>query len=97
MADTSTRLALTPAERNKLALLSRDIYYDDVIGTPILGTAAALNTSDVLSPGAVTAGDVSSGVFVPERIPPVSSLRGFRSGTAVPSGGFDGEIYFQYS
>jgi len=56
-----------------------------------------LNTNEVLRPGAAAAGDIVSGIFDPARIPSVSSLPGFRSGTAAPSGGFDGELYFQYS
>jgi hypothetical protein len=96
LADTATRVAMTPAERTQLAGLST-ISYSSLTGKPDLGTAAALNTEEVLLPGGVTAEDVTSGVFAPERIPSVSSLPGFRSGTAAPSGGFDGELYFQYT
>jgi hypothetical protein len=97
MADTATRLALTPAERTKLSGLTATPAYADITGKPALGTASALNTADVLQPGEVVAADVVSGVFDPARIPSVSSLPGFRSGTATPSGGFDGELYFQYT
>ena len=88
---------MTPAERTKLGSLSTTISYNSLADKPSLGSASALNTSEVLQPLNVAALDVTSGVFDPERIPPVSSLSGFRSGTAAPSGGFDGELYFQYS
>jgi hypothetical protein len=97
LADTAARLAMTPAERTKLAALQETISYTDLTGKPVLGTVAALNTEEVLQPGGVTAADVTEGVFDPARIPSVSSLPGFRSGTAAPSGGFDGELYFQYA
>lgn len=97
LANTATRVSMTPAERTKLGQLTTTPAYADLTGKPTLGTAAALNSDQVLRPGAATAGDVVSGVFDPARIPSVSSLPGFRSGTAVPSGGFDGELYFQYT
>ena len=97
LADTETRLAMTQAERTRLAEIPETISYTTLTDKPDLGTAAALDTEDVLQPGDVDAADVSTGVFDPARIPSVSSLPGFRSGTAAPSGGFDGELYFQYS
>jgi hypothetical protein len=97
LADTETRLAMTQAERTKLGALSETISYSALTDKPDLGTAAALDTEDFLQPGGVDAGDVATGVLDPARIPSVSSLPGFRSGTATPSGGFDGELYFQYT
>jgi hypothetical protein len=97
LADTAARVAMTPAERTKLEELDTSISYTNLLDKPTLGTAAALNTGQVLQPGEVDAADVVSGVLDPERIPSVSSLPGFRSGTATPSGGFDGELYFQYT
>jgi hypothetical protein len=97
LADTDTRLALTPGERTVLTALADGISYTELTDKPTLGTAAALDAEDLLQPGSVSAEDVTEGVFDPTRIPPVSSLQGFRSGTAAPSGGFDGELYFQYS
>jgi hypothetical protein len=97
LADTATRLAMTQAERTKLGELTKTPAWSSISGKPTLGTAATLDTSQVLQPGGVAAGDVSSGVFAAARIPAVSSLSGFRSGTAAPSGGFDGELYFQYT
>jgi hypothetical protein len=88
---------MTPDERDKLDLLQTTYSYPDLTDKPTLGTASALDTEEVLQPGEVTAEDVTTGVFDPDRIPPVSSLPGFRSGTAAPSGGFDGELYFQYT
>ena len=97
LADTATRVSMTPAERTKLGLLSTTISYNSLDDKPNLGSASELNTYEVLSPGGVDASDVTSGVLAPARVPSVSSLNGFRSGTAAPSGGFDGELYFQYS
>ena len=97
LADTATRLAMTPAERSKLEELDTSISYDDLLDKPPLGTAAAQDAEAFLQPGGVAASDVTSGVLNPLRIPPISELEGFRAGTAAPSGGFDGEIYFQYS
>jgi hypothetical protein len=95
--DTATRLAMTPEERAKLAELTKTPSYTDLTDTPALGTASTLDTEDVLQPKGVDASDVTTGVFASDRIPSLSSLSGFRSGTAAPSGGFDGELYFQYS
>jgi hypothetical protein len=97
LADTTARVAMTPAERTKLQALDTSISYNNLQDKPVLGTAAALDAEDVLQPGEVNAADVSSGVLAPARIPPLASLSGFRSGTAAPSGGFDGELYFQYT
>jgi hypothetical protein len=97
LADTEARLAMTPAERTKLEELAAGISYTDLTNKPVLGTAAGLDTEDVLQPGNISAEDVTTGVFDSARIPSISSLTGFRSGTAAPSGGFDGELYFQYS
>jgi hypothetical protein len=97
LADTTARLAMTPAERTKLAELDTSISYENLLDKPVLGTVATLDTEDVLQPGEVDAADIVSGVLDPARIPSVSSLPGFRSGTATPSGGFDGELYFQYT
>jgi len=97
LADTEARLAMTPAERTKLEQLAAGISYTDLTNKPVLGTAAGLDTEDIVQRGDVAASDVTTGVFDPARIPSVSSLPGFRSGTAAPSGGFDGELYFQYS
>jgi len=97
LAETAARKAMTAAERTKLGQLTTTPAWTDIAGRPTFGTAAALNTNEVLRPGAAAAGDIVSGIFDPARIPSVSSLPGFRSGTAAPSGGFDGELYFQYS
>jgi len=97
LSDSVTRLAMTQAERTKLAALQETISYTALTDKPDFGTAATLDIEEVLQPGDVDAADVVSGVFAPARIPSVSSLPGFRSGTAAPSGGFDGELYFQYT
>jgi hypothetical protein len=96
LTDTETRVAMTPEERAQLNGL-QSISYTGLTDLPVLGTASSLNTEQVLQPGGVTAEDVTTGVFAPERIPSISSLPGFRSGPDAPSGGFDGELYFQYT
>ena len=75
-----------------------NVTWDDVQGKPSLGSAAAADAS-AFAPAAHThsATDVSSGVFASERIPRVSKLRGISSGTSAPTGGEDGDLYFQYS
>lgn len=97
IVDSATRLAMTPAERTKLGQLKTVISYDELNNLPTLGSASYQDVEDFLQPGQVEAADVTSGVFLAARVPSVTSLNGFRSGTAAPSGGFDGELYFQYT
>ena len=97
IADTATRLALTPAERTKLDDVKVNPDWSDLTSVPLFGTAALMQEEDVLTPGNVTTADVSSGVFLNTRIPKLTQLRGFSSGTGAPSGGADGDLYFQYT
>ena len=97
IADTATRLALTPAERTKLDDVKVNPDWSDLTNVPLFGTAALMQAEDVLTPGNVTTSDVSSGVFLNTRIPKLTQLRGFSSGTGAPSGGADGDLYFQYT
>ena len=67
-----------------------------VLNKPTLGTAAGQNsTSFAPASHEHDAEDVTSGVFVAARVPRVSEHRGFSSGSAEPTGGSDGDIYFQ--
>ena len=95
--DTAARVAMTPIERAKLAGLSATTEWDDVQAKPAFGSAALKNEVDFLKPTEVTTADVTSGVFPKERVPRLTEHRGFSSGTGVPSGGVDGDFYFQYT
>ena len=67
-----------------------------ITNKPTLGTAAAADTT-AFAPSAHghASEDVTSGVFVAARLPRVSEHLGFSSGAAAPTGGADGDIYFQ--
>lgn len=67
-----------------------------VLNKPTLGTAAAADAT-AFAPAAHehNASAVTSGVFVAARLPRVSEHLGFSSGVAEPTGGSDGDIYFQ--
>jgi len=95
--DGSSRLAMTPTERSKLAGLGGPPDWDDVTNKPAFGTAALADTSALLAPGGVAASDVSSGVLAAARVPKLGDLRGIAEGTSPPSGGEDGDFYFQYT
>lgn len=95
--DTANRIAMAPAERDKLQRLKESLAYSDLEDPPTLGTAAAQNTEAFLQPGEVTTADISEGVFDPARIPAISTLKGISSGLSDPTGGEDGDIYFQYT
>lgn len=97
IADTATRVAMEPAERAKLADVQVNPEWSTLTNVPAFGTAALMQEEDVLTPGNVTTADVSSGVFPNTRIPKLTQLRGFSSGTGAPSGGSDGDLYFQYT
>ena len=67
-----------------------------VLNKPTLGTASTRDDAYFSQPGhqhATT--DVSSGVFANTFLPKLSELRGVRWGSPVPTGGEDGDIYFQ--
>jgi hypothetical protein len=96
-ADTSTRVAMLPAERTKLTGLTATPAWSSLLGVPAFGSAALVNTTAFLAPLAVTAADVVSGVLANGRVPRVTELRGFTSGTSAPTGGADGDLYFQYT
>jgi hypothetical protein len=94
--DTATRLAMTPAERDKLENLS--LEWDDITDKPAFGTAALEDTGAFLAPGGVNAStDLTSGTVPNARLPKVSDQPGFSKGTSAPAGGADGDLYFQYT
>ena len=96
--DTAARLAMTPLERAKLALLTGTPDWSDVQGKPAFGTAALADTSDFLAPGSVNLDtDVAGGILPAANTVKLTQLRGFSSGTSAPSGGADGDLYFQFT
>ena len=97
VVDTASRVMMLPVERSKLGGLTASPAWGSIVGKPNFGTAALLNTNQVLSPMQVVAADIISGVFVNARIPRVTELRGYSQGTTAPSGGTDGDMYLQYS
>lgn len=67
-----------------------------ILNKPILGSAAAQNTSAfAASSHQHNADAVDAGVFNNARVPKVSELRGITVGTAMPSGGSNGDIYLR--
>ena len=89
---TPTKLTLTPAERASIATIgtaATTAEWSKVTGKP---------TNLLYKAGVDAATDVTSGVLSNARVPVVSALRGFSSGTAEPvnSSGADGDLYFQY-
>lgn len=98
LADTAARVAFTPAERLKLAAVETSIDWDDVQNRPSLGTAAAADLTSLIQKGQINAAtDFQSGVTPKAFVPRLSELRGFTHGTGIPSGGADGDVYFQYT
>ena len=74
------------------------VTWAEVQGKPSLGSAAAADVSSFASAEHThSADDMNSGVLAPARVPRVSGLRGISSGTSAPTGGEDGDLYFQYS
>ena len=86
--DTVSRVAVSPAQRDAIGPAAQTAEWAQISDVP----------TDLLKAGVVTAADVSSGTLENARVPRVSELRGFTSGTAAPSNatGSDGDLYFQY-
>ena len=98
VADTPTRVAMTPAERAKLSSLTVTTEWTDVLNKPAFGSASLLDATTVLLKGQINATTDFSGGTVPNaRLPRVSAMPGFSSGTTPPVGGSDGDLYFQYT
>ena len=67
-----------------------------VLNKPTLGTASTRDDAYFSQPGHEHAAeDVTSGLLNNARVPRMAELRGFSYGAAEPSGGVDGDIYFQ--
>src|SRR6478672_6090794 len=96
IADGLTKVQMTQVERDKLAGIDGSDWAD-ITNKPAFGTASLLDDTQVLRPGQVDGDDITSGEIDKAYLPKVSQLRGFSSGTAAPSGGADGDLYFQYT
>lgn len=67
-----------------------------VLNKPTLGTASTRNDAYFSQPGHEHSGeDITSGMVVAARLPKMSELRGVSWGASAPTGGEDGDIYFQ--
>jgi hypothetical protein len=103
IADTATRLAMTPAERASLASLTGGtvtIGWSDITGKPAFGSASLQDVTYFrLAGGAIDAGDVTTGVLDKARVPMVSALNGWKHGTTVPTTSdiAPGEVWLKHS
>ena len=95
ISDGTFNVMMTTAERDKLTGLTRD--YTLLDNLPILGGIASHNVDEFLQPNGVDGADITTGTVSKDRLPKVSAHNGFTSGTDGPSGGADGDIYFQYT
>lgn len=93
--DGVVKVMMTTDERTKLGGLTND--YTELDNLPTLGTAAAADSDDFAPATGIDASAVTTGTFNKNRIPKVTDLNGATSGTAPPSGGADGDLYFQYT
>jgi hypothetical protein len=91
----ATNVTMTALERVKLASLSAS--YNDLDDLPVLGTASALDVSEVLQPLGVQGADITSGQVAAARLPKWFQHEGVTYSTAAPSGGEDFDVHFQYS
>jgi len=88
IADGVGRVIMTVAERAKLSGLTN---FDPAT----LGTAAAKNIEFFRAASAnIPVADLN-GVIANSKLPKITGLLGFSKGTAAPSGGASGDIYFQ--
>lgn len=96
IVDGETNAAYTQVEKTKLAGLSAD--YNDLDNLPTLGTAAAAD-ADAFAAAAHNhnASAITAGTVDPARLPRIGSILGNTYGTAAPTGGSDGDEYFQYT
>lgn len=98
VADAADRFALTAAQRTKLNALSLTPDWTSIANAPDIGSMAAEEAQNYIRTGEVdAASDIGTGVMSASRLPIVSQHRGFSSGTAAPTGGADGDLYFQYT
>jgi len=97
IADGATRLALTPAERAAIATIDATPDWSVITNKPAFGSAALAATTDFLPATGIDASKIISGIIAVARIPRVGELLGQSVGQTVPTGGVDGDEYFQYS
>lgn len=98
IAETTTHVVMTTEERAKLAAVEplNRVSWENVSGKPEVGTGAALSKEQIVQTGQGKASDIREGVLDKDRLPRVTELRGFTYGTAAPTGGSDGDLYFQH-
>ena len=98
VADSSARLAMTPTERTKLGTLTATPAWSSITGKPSFGTMALETATNYIQKAGINATtDFASGTVPAARLPKLSGLDGITDGTAPPTGGADGDYYFQYS
>ena len=98
IANSSSRFWMSLAQRDKLNALTETPSWNSLVDMPDFGTMAQEDAETFIARGEVDiANDISSGILPITRAPRVSELRGFSWGTAVPTGGSDGDLYFQYT
>ena len=95
--DSAMYVRMTPLERQKLAELQTGADWSQITNKPVLGTASTRDDSYFLRPGNVSGQDITSGLITNARLPRLSEMRGHSRGTSAPTGGVDGDTYFQYS
>ena len=95
ISDTATRAAMTPDMIAKLEGLQLNPEWSRLVDVPLFGTAALSNTEDFLAPLEVDGADVTTGEISQGVLPKILDHRGISYGFDPPTGGEDGDIYFQ--
>jgi hypothetical protein len=96
IVDGVTNKAYTAAEKTKLADLTKD--YTQLDNLPTLGSAAAQDSSAFAAASHNhNASAINAGTMDAARLPRIGGILGNTYGTAAPTGGSDGDEYFQYT
>lgn len=93
IGDGPTKVMMTIAERAKVAVSNA---WEHLTGVPLFGTAALLNEDEVLKPLNVKGEDITSGTINKNRVPKLGDQNGQSHGLTPPTGGNNGDFYFQY-